>query len=65
MSRYPKIEAGQRVRVRWRRKDLKMACCDCGLVHRFRFNVKRGVLTMRGWRDNRATGQIRRRMKHG
>jgi len=61
---YPKVHAGEKVLVKWRREDYKMACCDCGLVHRLRFNVKGGTLVMRAWRENRATGQIRRRMKN-
>lgn len=58
--RYPDIAIGQAVHVPWRRMDLLMACCDCGLVHRLRFRVKRGTLEIRAWRDNRRTGQVRR-----
>jgi len=60
---YPQVQPGQRVLVKWRREDYKMACCDCGLVHRLNFTVKGGTLVMRAWRDNRATGQIRRHIK--
>ena len=46
------------------RKGYKMACCDCGLVHRFDFKLEksgnRRFILFRVFRDNRATGQIRR-----
>jgi hypothetical protein len=57
---YPLISPGQRVDFNWTNTDYKAACCDCGLVHRFRFKVKGKTLTMMAWRDNRATAQIRR-----
>ncbi len=45
----------------------RLACCDCGLVHRLEFAIgpkphgRRGLAVMfRAWRDNRATAQIRR-----
>ena len=41
----------------------KLACCDCGLVHRVVFVVEEGKLGMATERDNRATGQRRRHMK--
>ena len=45
----------------------KIACCDCGLVHRWEFKIKTiGRKKVAGFivaRDNRATGQRRRR--HG
>ena len=41
--------------------DYKMACCDCGLVHRVEFRVVKGRVQFRAWRDNRATGGRRRK----
>ncbi len=41
----------------------KLACCDCGLVHRVVYVVEGGKLAMAAERDNRATGQRRRHMK--
>jgi hypothetical protein len=60
--------------------DYKLACCDCGLVHKMQFAVMRVkkdlgkgykeiapttagkfVVIFRASRDNRATGQVRRR----
>jgi hypothetical protein len=57
---YPTVSGEEVVRLKWRTADLKMACCDCSLVHRIRFTVKRGVLFISMQRDNRATAQLRR-----
>jgi hypothetical protein len=42
--------------------DHKIACCDCGLVHRVRLNVnaKRDYVEFMAWRDKRATAAKRR-----
>lgn len=42
------------------RKNYRMACCDCGLVHNMDFRIYKGNIQIRGRRNNRATGQIRR-----
>lgn len=42
--------------VRW-------ACCDCGLVHDLVFVNGRGKVGVAARRNNRATGQRRRRVK--
>lgn len=60
---YPKKRPGEPIYIPWRRRDYKMACCDCLLVHRLRFSVQRDMLVMRAWRDNRATSQLRRYRK--
>lgn len=60
---YPNIENGQAVDINWRKKDYKIACCDCGLVHKFRFAAIGNTLRIRAWRDNRATSAIRRKRK--
>lgn len=44
------------------KQPYKMACCDCGLVHDIEFWIEDDVVLMRFARNNRATGQIRRRM---
>ena len=58
----------------WIRPDgrcFKLACCDCGLVHRLQFRlVKNGrrnekKIQFRLERDERATGAMRRWMKKG
>lgn len=40
----------------------KLACCDCGLVHRLDFRVYRGRAQFRVFESRRSTGQIRRWM---
>lgn len=37
-----------------------MCCCDCGLIHKLEFRVRKHRVEFRGDRDNRATGQYRR-----
>ena len=39
--------------------DMKISCCDCGLVHNFRFESESPV-TITVVRNNRATAQLRR-----
>jgi len=46
------------------RKGLKLACCDCLLVHDIEFRVRKGGLQARFERNNRATGQLRRHRPH-
>lgn len=41
-------------------RGYKMACCDCGLVHTMNFRVVRGRAQFQVFRNNRATGQMRR-----
>lgn len=47
------------------RRGQRLMCCDCGLVHRFDFFLKkrgRGhVIMIRVHRDNRATAAARRK----
>jgi hypothetical protein len=62
-NKYPQFTEGEAMDMNWRERDFKMSCCDCGLVHVFRFAVSGRFLRIRGWRDNRATGQVRRRIK--
>jgi hypothetical protein len=44
-------------------KQHKIKCCDCGLVHLLEF--KKAPVAMMATRDNRATGQVRRKLKKG
>ncbi len=62
-QKYPVVNQGEAMDINWRERDFKIACCDCGLVHLYRFSVVDRLLRIRGWRDNRATGQMRRRIK--
>jgi len=59
-KKYPQIQAGQKVDLDWRKDDYKIACCDCNLVHRFRYTVVGDKLRIRAWRDNRSTAALRR-----
>jgi hypothetical protein len=43
--------------------NYRQQCCDCGLVHRYRFRVVDGAVTFQVWRDNRSTAQVRRRLR--
>jgi len=61
--RYSKPKSGEWVKPK--RKYYKMACCDCGLVHKMEFALfpttnGKGIY-FRAWRDERATGQMRRK----
>ena len=64
MSRaYPIAKDGQWIQPVM--KGYKMACCDCGLIHRLEFKVikcGRGhKVIFRAWRDYRATAAKRRK----
>lgn len=59
--RYEKPKAGEWVQPI--RKGYKLACCDCGLVHRMDFRTYAKRVQFRVYRDNRATAAIRRGMK--
>lgn len=66
MARYHEPKAGEWVQPR--RKGYKLACCDCGLVHRLDFRIvqyakNQRKIQFRVFRDNRATGQMRRWMR--
>lgn len=59
---YEEEEAGKWIYPR--RKGYRVKCCDCGLVHVFDFRLVEGkYIEFRAFRDNRATGQIRRHME--
>jgi len=57
MSQYDQVYEHQWVDAG---EKLYLACCDCGLVHEFRFRNVMGHIQFRCRRDNRATGQLRR-----
>lgn len=63
---YDKPEAGEWVRPI--KHGYKLACCDCGLVHKLDFaHIKYGngrKIIFRLFRDNRATAMIRRHMRN-
>ena len=58
MPKYSKPDSGEWVQPV--REGYKMACCDCGLVHKMDFRIEAGRVQFRVFRDNRATGAMRR-----
>jgi len=47
----------------WFRAPTWVACCDCGLVHRVEYRMKRGAVQLRVQRDARKTAATRRQMR--
>lgn len=37
-----------------------LGCCDCGLIHRFDFRIRRRKVEFRAFRDGANTGRARR-----
>lgn len=63
-KRYPKIKAGAWVQPK--RKYYRMACCDCGLVHKMEFKLipygdGKHKIRFRVWRDNKETAKLRKK----
>jgi hypothetical protein len=66
VRKYPTVYEGDWVRPYMR--GYRIECCDCGLIHRLDFRVRKGdraagenlSVELRAFRDNRATAQIRR-----
>lgn len=46
-------------------KEYRLRCCDCGLVHILNFRITGNAIEFQAYRDNRATGQTRRRSELG
>lgn len=44
------------------KEGYKICCCDCGLVHEMDFKILKGRIYFRARRNERSTGQIRRKM---
>ena len=61
MPRYEKWDEGEWVQPV--EDGFKSSCCDCGAVHKMDFRVYDGRAQFRAFRDNRATGQVRRHRK--
>jgi len=64
--RYVKRKDYEEFLVNYSEKQiLRLACCDCGLVHSFAFHhYKNGKLGVAAKREPRATAQLRRH-RHG
>lgn len=61
MSRYKQRYDGDTIRVRNREHIIR--CCDCGLVHLFKFKVDKSTLSLRVWRLPKNTASSRRGKK--
>jgi len=66
--RYPRVSDGEWFIVNTKGNYLRWACCDCGLVHNVDFSVvydenhkTTDDIGMKVHRNNRSTGQLRRR----
>lgn len=42
------------------KRDYRMGCCDCGLVHDMQFRIRNGKIQFSATRNNRATAAKRR-----
>jgi hypothetical protein len=61
-SNHEQVESGKFYPLE---SPLYLACCDCGLVHKFIFKKgKGGYIRWATFRDNRTTGQLRRYRKY-
>lgn len=60
MKSYPVLQNGEGLSIDPTKEILKLACCDCGLVHNIAFAIEDGLLGIAMERNIRATGQIRR-----
>ena len=59
MSSYPVLQDGEGMAVKLG-EIIKLACCDCGLVHDVAFAYEDGEIGFALRRNKRATGQRRR-----
>lgn len=62
MTKYIKRKDYEEFLLNYKNHDiLRLACCDCGLVHSFAFHKYRsGMLGIAARREKRATAQLRR-----
>lgn len=63
-KRYPQLHDGEEFSFNWKTERLKLACCDCCLVHNIDFAVKKDIITFKVFRNKRSTGQLRRYKKN-
>jgi hypothetical protein len=60
-DRWYRAKEGESLRMH---KVHRLSCCDCSLVHVFKFTRKKdGTLWFRAYRDNRATANKRRNQR--
>lgn len=58
MAKYDIVEPDEWIRPVM--EGYKMACCDCGLVHKIDFKIEEGRVWIKATKDKRATGQVRK-----
>lgn len=46
---FPQKHAGEKTTLDWATTDMVWACCECSLVHRWRFVVDGKRLTIQAW----------------
>lgn len=58
---WPRVQEGEAIRLS---RTNRFSCCDCSLVHIFKFIQKKdGSLWLKAYRDNRATANKRRNVR--
>ena len=61
---YKQLQDGDVFQVRTKDQWWRFGCCDCGLVHDFYLEIVEGdKVNMTIYRNNQATGQVRRHRK--
>jgi hypothetical protein len=58
-AKYDVVEEDKPFRVYLGKNALKLACCSCGLVHMFNFEVDENFLEITIRRKNRETAMLR------
>jgi len=59
--KYNKLIDGEAKCIDLDNQDFYLACCDCGVVHIIQFHhIKKHIWDFAFFRNNRATGQLRR-----
>lgn len=60
MSKYEQLKDNEISIIDPEKQILRFACCDCGLVHDYKFIINKGKIEMAIRRHNRATAQLRK-----
>lgn len=57
---YPRISDGSEKVIKPGTEYFKVACCDCGMVHSYFFDIKDGDIHLIIFRESASTAQLRR-----
>ncbi len=60
---YKQVVDGDVVKIKYKEEVYRNACCDCGLVHNYNFNVKGNTISMKINVNNHDTAMIRAKEK--